>query len=239
MSNGEGTAAAHDGSAASALDCLLSDAGIQVVLAETPALLERVFRLRYQVYCMARGFEDPAQQLSGLEQDRYDEFSVHSLLLDGESGDDLGSVRLVLPNTVVSLPSYAIAPEVKELADRDFPAATTAEASRFLRAVDAGRPSRWRSAEETLALMAAIVRMSAEHGMTHVLALVTEPMLRLLRRYRLNFRPLGEPVAFNGLRYPTVLDLTTDLDVVAAERPEVWRILTAGGALYSRSVPSL
>lgn len=205
--------------------------GVRVVLADTPALLARVHRLRYAVYCLAKGFEDPDHQLLGMEQDRYDEFALQSLVMD-EAGGDLGAVRLVLPNPAVGLPSFDLAPGLRRLSGDVLPSATTAEASRFLRAVHASGGKLGR-AQEIMALMAAIVRMSARAGMTHVLALVTAPMLRLLGLYGVHFKPVAEPVAFNGLRYPAIFDLTLGLAQVRVERPEVWRILTAGGAFYA------
>lgn len=217
----------------SKLSVFQGDHGLEIVPASTPALLERVFRLRYNVYCLENAYEDPSQQIAGYEQDKYDEHSVHSLLIDRSTGDDLGSVRLILPNDEVSLPAYQVSKETEKHADVMFPKGTTAEASRFLRAPDQknGRPRH--ATIETMALMAAVTKMSAEHGMTHMLALVTAPMLRLLSRFGLDFRPIGEPVEFHGLRYAAVLDLTADSPVVAAQRPDIWRILTADGLYYN------
>lgn len=210
---------------------------MEIIPAATPALLERVYRLRYEVYCLATGFENPAHQIAGFEQDKYDEHAQHSLLIERSTGADLGSVRLILPNDEVSLPACAISQAARDAADDLFPMATTAEASRFLRAPESPERGTRHPAFETLALMAAIVKMSSEHKITHTLALVTGPMLRLLNRFGLAFRPIGEPVEFNGLRHAAYLDLTTDLSVVAAERPEVWRILTAGGQYYNPNRP--
>jgi len=211
--------------------------GVEIVPAATPALLERVYRLRYEVYCVAHHFEDPNYQIEGFEQDKYDEYARHSLVFDRPSGAALGSVRLILPNDNTSLPSYTLCPAAAAAADVMFPRATTAEASRFLRAIDVpGTPSR-QPVQETLALMAALVKMSAENGISHVLALVTKSMLRLLNRFGLAFKPLGDPVEFNGLRYASIVDLTVDLSTVAVEQPEVWRILTADGLYYGSSCP--
>lgn len=233
-----GTTATRDGFAVSGARPDVPQ-GVRVVLADTPAVLARVHRLRYQIYCQDKGFENPDLQLVGMEQDRYDEFSLQSLVLDDHTGADLGAVRLVLPNDTVGLPSYHLAPDVAKVMDTAFPRATTAEASRFLRAAGSGGQGELGSAMETMALMAAIVRMSAHAGMTHVLALVTAPMLRLLKLYRLHFEPVTAPVEFNGLRYPAIFDLASGLARVRDERPEVWRILTAGGMFYAQPVPSL
>ena len=68
----------------------------QIVLADTPALRDTVFRLRYQIYCMETGFERPEDFPDGLEKDAFDGRAVHSLLQHKASGDYAGTVRLVL-----------------------------------------------------------------------------------------------------------------------------------------------
>jgi hypothetical protein len=41
-------------------------------VALSPSQFEDVFRLRYQVYCLEKGFEDAARFPDGCERDRYD-----------------------------------------------------------------------------------------------------------------------------------------------------------------------
>jgi hypothetical protein len=72
----------------------------EILRADTPALLEELFRLRYQVYCQEGclpGF-DPADYPDGLEHDIYDyeHRSVHCLLRHRPTGSNAGTVRLVL-----------------------------------------------------------------------------------------------------------------------------------------------
>ena len=75
----------------------LYDRHFTVVPADTPELLDAVHALRYQVYCVERQFEDPAQQSGGRERDRYDPQSVHAALIAKSSGQVVGCVRLILP----------------------------------------------------------------------------------------------------------------------------------------------
>ena len=44
-----------------------------VLRADTPALLDRVYRLRHQVYCVENAFEDPQLHLDGREIDANDD----------------------------------------------------------------------------------------------------------------------------------------------------------------------
>ncbi|MBL4801032.1 MAG: GNAT family N-acetyltransferase [Emcibacter sp.] len=52
-----------------------------VIVADTPDLLEECFKLRYQVYCVETGFEDKKQFIDQLEKDIFDDRSVSSLLV--------------------------------------------------------------------------------------------------------------------------------------------------------------
>lgn len=71
----------------------------EVVSADTPEKLRECYRLRYEVYCtegIIPGFH-PDDYPEGLEQDPYDERSVHCLLIHKPSGCIAGTVRLILP----------------------------------------------------------------------------------------------------------------------------------------------
>lgn len=210
--------------------------GVEVMVANTPALMKRVYRLRYEVYCVEKQFEDPDMQIAGYEQDQYDEHAVHTLLVDPESGNARGTVRLILPRAGQKMPVYEISGAFNDAADQQFPVATTAEASRFLRAAEQGGCRR-RAAFETLALMTGLTQMCWENGISHLAALITPPMLRLLHRFGLAFKPIGAPVEFHGKRHACIYDLATELRLLAEERPEIWRVLTVGGHFYPRTAP--
>ncbi len=127
-----------------------------VFRADTPRLLREAHRLRYQVYCVERRFEDAAQHPDGLETDEYDHRSVHTLLVCRPTGATTGTVRLVLPdgksrardlgiecpgtvrlvlpnsgNGGPELPIQKVCSRLSVWDDRLLPAATTAEISRF------------------------------------------------------------------------------------------------------------
>ena len=70
----------------------------ETCLANTPALAETAYRIRYQVYCVERGFESAQEHATGLETDAYDNRSLAGLLIHRPSGDAMGTVRLVLPD---------------------------------------------------------------------------------------------------------------------------------------------
>ena len=99
-----------------------------VLVADTPELISEVFRLRYQVYCVEKGYEPG---YNGMESDEFDSDARHVLLIHRASGEPVGTVRIVPSSStsgVRGLPMTAVcAPNIM----RDLPARTTGEISRF------------------------------------------------------------------------------------------------------------
>jgi N-acyl amino acid synthase of PEP-CTERM/exosortase system len=69
----------------------------EVLRADSPALLDRVYQLRYQVYCIENRFENPDQNLRGRETDCDDNRAGHVLLIHRESGEAAGTARVIFP----------------------------------------------------------------------------------------------------------------------------------------------
>ena len=66
-------------------------------LAITPQEKQRVFRLRYDVYCDELGYEQPTDRHSLLEYDVYDEVAIHCLIEHRRTGLAAACTRLVMP----------------------------------------------------------------------------------------------------------------------------------------------
>lgn len=64
----------------------------------SPAMLRQTLRLRFEVYCLDRGFLCAEDYPDGLESDLYDPASVHYLGFHRPSGTPAGTVRVVMPN---------------------------------------------------------------------------------------------------------------------------------------------
>jgi len=124
-------------------DLLMNFMGyFEILRADTPALLEEAFRLRYEVYCQEGclpGF-NPLDYPDGLERDIYDyeHRSVHCLLRHRPTGSNAGTVRLVLADPVRPDAPFPIEVAAGEHMDRDYLSkfcaarGTVAECSRFL-----------------------------------------------------------------------------------------------------------
>ncbi|MCO6440243.1 MAG: PEP-CTERM/exosortase system-associated acyltransferase [Nitrococcus mobilis] len=70
----------------------------EVIPADTSALLDEVFALRYQVYCVEHPFENPHEHLDGRERDEYDTRAAHALIRHKRTGYCAAAVRLILPD---------------------------------------------------------------------------------------------------------------------------------------------
>jgi len=221
----------------------------QFVSADTPELLNEVFRIRYQVYCIENEFEDPRRNPGGLERDEFDDHSVHALLVHCASQTPIGTVRLVLhkPGELRgSLPIH----QVCQQSEVDFlPCETTAECSRFAiskhsratvqrlgnRAQTLADVARSGIPHITIGLIGAALRLSFANGVTHVCAVMEPTLLRLLWRFGIRFQPVGPRVNHHGWRQPCFAKLSTLMAGIERERNDVWETVTDGGQLWPRT----
>ncbi len=67
----------------------------QLLIADTPELMERVHRIRYEVFCREFHFEQEESCPGGLERDVYDDQAIHCLIMHRGSQMPAGCVRLV------------------------------------------------------------------------------------------------------------------------------------------------
>jgi N-acyl amino acid synthase of PEP-CTERM/exosortase system len=67
---------------------MLTLGDFKFIVATTPALLEKVYRLRYQVYVDEFGFEHAGDHPNGMETDEWDPTSIHMAALNPERRRD-------------------------------------------------------------------------------------------------------------------------------------------------------
>lgn len=217
--------------------------------ADESLLRDAAYRVRYAVYCVENGFEDPAANPDGRESDEFDGHAPHKLLVHRPSGAIAGAVRLILPKPDWpnrGLPFNAL---VGSWAHSGRPAspARMAEASRFAivrQFRESFRQAGCTSAKSascaqttvlrtvSIGLMRAIVEMAAEHGVTHLCAVMEPALLRLLARLGVHFHPVGPMVDYHGSRQPCFANLDELLARTWAERRDVWEVLTGTGSVW-------
>jgi N-acyl amino acid synthase of PEP-CTERM/exosortase system len=221
------------------------DQYFDVVPASTPALLDEACALRYRVYCVEHQFENPANYPDGREADRYDPFSLHLGLLYRPSRQMVGTVRLVLPVNDLDphLPLLAVLGSTAQADLLRFPVNHMAEVSRYV----VSKKFRRRRGEEefpdlgfsldeadgrrlmphlTLGLLRGILQLGSSHRVQYLCACMRPALLRLLKQFGLNFRPIGPPVDHHGFRQPCVASIDELKDGMAKHRAELFQVVS-------------
>jgi N-acyl amino acid synthase of PEP-CTERM/exosortase system len=228
----------------------------EVLRANTPRLLDQVYRLRYQVYCIENQFEDPTAHLDGREMDEHDAVSAHILLLHRKSGTAVGTARLIMPQLGSSwrpLPILPVlAPKVREEFER-LPLHRTAEISRF--AVSKEFRRWWRdhhgSTVETthqqtaggeqqlmqyitFGLIQDILQLSIERGVDYLVAAMNFSLIRIVGNLGIELESIGGPVEYHGMRQPCIAFLANLVEQSQNQLTPFWQFVGFRDALSSR-----
>jgi N-acyl amino acid synthase of PEP-CTERM/exosortase system len=194
-----------------------------IVPADSQGLLKEAHRLRYQVYCVENAFENPVEHPGGYERDAEDDRSAHILLVHRRSGAFAGTARVILPaadGTGRPLPVHRILASQDLDFSRCLPLHSTAEISRFAiskafrrwsgverHAVVAPRDGRERASDErrmtpymTFGLIRGVLEICKKHRIAHLGAMTEPALMRIMGRFGVNFRPIGDLVEHHGLR---------------------------------------
>jgi N-acyl-L-homoserine lactone synthetase len=161
------------------------------------SLFEEVVRVRYDVYT-ARGFLTEAAYPDRRETDVFDEKSQHIGVY--QDGQLLAYSRFILGRREGVLPICETHP-VSDLARIEL----IGEVSRF---IVSNHGSRFGFLPSKL-LVWEIYQLSLEHGLSHVVALIEVPLLRMLRHRGWPFKPVAEARwHMGGMTLPTVCAVT-------------------------------
>jgi N-acyl-L-homoserine lactone synthetase len=178
---------------------------------DNPPLLEQSYRLRYQVYCVERGFLDPAAYPDGREIDEFDDHSVHLAVMDAE-GAMIGTARLIKPNPH-GFPMFRHCAFFPEVMPSHF---MPVEVSRL--AISRHYMRRRRVTEPLRELVNAMVVGARLVGANHLIAASEASLARRLVHLGFPYRISG-PVADY---YGPVSACLMNLDDVAAAAGNVW-----------------
>jgi N-acyl-L-homoserine lactone synthetase len=163
--------------------------GYRFLSAEAMEDLEKVFRLRYQVYCVELGV-DPEND-SGLQDDVYDEYAVHFLALD-KNNRPVGTLR-ALPNNPKGFPMESDFPLLAYMKDRGISRAV--EGGRFAIVKSLSAEAR---AIVGFGLMKGLIDYCKETGINDIF---NTTQLKIVKRFAVTgFYQIGEPFEYPGLR---------------------------------------
>ena len=216
--------------------------------------LEKTYRIRYQVYCLERGFLPHEIYRDGIESDVYDKDALH-FLANHISGQAAGTARLAL-NGPLGLPMAAhcgLDPAYNFLADPDHPDLKYyAEISRlavskaFRRRqgdslfggpprtdrTDSGEVIAFYSRNDAPEIVSGIFRMlyqdSKRLGITHWVVAMERSLNLMLKRMAFVFAPIGPESDYYGPVRPYMAEIAEIERHLARTRPQTLRYMSFG-----------
>lgn len=228
-----------------------------VELAMSPEALNDVFAVRYQVYCIDRPFEDPSCFVDKREHDKYDPRSAHALIRHRMTRDSVAAVRLIMAGDCQEQADFPMETpyvcRMEQAAQEAFAAAPRKQVAEISR-MAVSREFRRRLNEDesasgasdfacysdsengrrampyiSLGLFTAILQMSVRHDITHWMAMMEPSLLRLLKRFGVEFDHVGPVMEYHGRRRPAFTEAASLLAGIRKRRPDVWSLITDGG----------
>ena len=184
---------------------------MKIVKVEDENLLEKIYRLRYEVLCEEIKTLDRSQYPDGLEKDRYDSHADQYAILT-EEGELVGCFRLIY-RCPIGFPTLNVM-DMNDLLER-IDGEKLCEISRIT--VD----RRYRSLRTVMKIFRLIMRdgcpFMKREGMEYLLCAVEENLYRLLRMAGVPFRKIDEAKEYlQRYRYPTLLSM----EELARKHPE-------------------
>ena len=176
--------------------------GLLVKRAASKEELEDVFRLRYRVYCLERGYERPEDHPDGIETDEYDRYSIHFIAYAGSiPAGPVGTMRLILPNPI-GLP-------VERYCNVDIGTicSTTNKVAEISRLAVSSEALRGLSINRGIITCGLIREMYHTNillnlGIKYAFTAMSKGLERLLKRCGITLIKAGEPVEYHGTRTP-------------------------------------
>jgi len=207
-----------------------------IVPADEEKMLDKVYRIRHQVYCEELGFEP--RRPDQLETDEFDHNAIHCLLRHKPSQSYVGCVRLVLADQNTPTQGFPFEQVCGQSLNWTFDSAAgtgrkcygeisrLAVAGDFRRrrhgpcTVDDRRCTSNQNADDTrrlfpsiaVGLYLAITAMGLNKGLDGVFAMMEPRLARQLRRFGICFQQIGPTVEHRGTRAPYFISRSALLD---------------------------
>jgi N-acyl amino acid synthase of PEP-CTERM/exosortase system len=196
----------------------LFDDHYEVILADTEASRELHYKVRYQVYCVERGFESLTDFSAGQERDRWDTHAAPFIVRRRDNGAWVAAMRLVLPYAA-SFPLETLNCLTPGHADH-IQRRRLGEISRIC-VIRAPNPHLSNShldhrfshvapdheSQVMLGLFRTVMVYGLERGIDHCYLLVTDAFARLLRRIGVVLHSVGAATQHRGIRAPYLINL--------------------------------
>ncbi len=226
------------------------DSYFYATYAHTEQMRKLMYRLRYQVYCLEFRYEPADKFPEQMEWDLYDAHSLHCLLMHKPSGNAAGCVRLIMPREGESDAMLPFERCCSKALDKSLFDLNTLSRDRFGEISRLAVPAafRRRKSDENkpisvpdrktliaegrspfpliaISLCLAIGLMLLHSGLEYGFAMMEPRLIRMLRRYGIGFKQIGDVVDYHGNRGPFLLTRSGMLSDKPKLPPDVGELL--------------
>ena len=203
----------------------------KVILADTSALREETYRIRFEVYCREMRYERTDDFPDGMETDTFDERSYHCLLLHRPSNQFAGCVRLVYNDPNNPNAQLPFEEKCSETLYKAFINSVLPKRNSFGEISRLAVPAKFRRRKEDsesligdmsipsqdlegqrrfpyipLGLYLAAAAAGLELGLNGVFAMMEPRLARHLQRFGIVFQQAGEILEYRGQRAAFYID---------------------------------
>ena len=229
------------------------DETFRVCFADTPFGVVLHQRIRYQVFCLDKGFEDPEAFSAAQETDAWDEQAAHFIVQDKNTRQWVAATRLVLPKTGRPLPVDSLnAFDRRMLED---PSTRIGEISRFciignrsnievnsqlepdpnsLAAWGIGAIGKKQQFEVTLGMIRAAGIYALKRNIDFCIMLITDAFARMLRKLGVTLVQAGPAVDHRGMRTAYLVDMRKSVMSMAKKSSAVRDLFRRSKHAYVR-----
>lgn len=218
------------------------DERFEVFLADTDFGKSINKQIRYRVFCLERGFEDPTAFPNGEESDLWDRHSAHFIVREKQSGRWVASTRFIFPETKLPVEQMDALNdglltgfqrdqigEVSRFCIINKNAKTTSQFSHVSQPqLDwIGSIESADQFEVTQGMLRAISCYALDNGINYSYMFITKPMARLLKRLGVSLYQTGPDRQYRGTRASYLVDFNES-------QKKVSRVSKDVKALYER-----
>jgi N-acyl-L-homoserine lactone synthetase len=212
-----------------------------LLVANTPNLMQQAYRIRYHAYCLEKCFESQEENPDGVETDDYDAHSVHALLRHKRSGLFLGTMRMIFrtPDNVL-LPIQKARHGADHFLREEHIPGSFVEISRFC----ISQERRKKTGDDSLVLnlgMTGLVLstfwLSEKFKVSHWIGAMEPFLFGRLARLGVTMDHVGDPFEYHGKRQSFMTDIQSTLGRIAQTHPHVWMLMSNSGVLNLKENP--
>ena len=229
------------------------DETFRVCFADTQFGVALHQRIRYQVFCLDKGFEDPNAFSTTEETDAWDDQSAHFIVQNTQTRQWVAATRLVLPKPGRPLPVDSLGAFDRRLLDD--PNLVVGEISRFciisnrsdvevnsdlqpdpnsLAAWGIGTVGRKQQFEVTLGMIRAAGIYALKRNIDYCIMLITNPFARMLRKLGVTLQQVGPAKDHRGMRTAYLVDMRKSVVSMAGKSTAVRDLFRRAKHAYVR-----